>query len=71
MGKGHVKFFYDKGLYLKNRHASLREEMTSRGFSSNFELDLSSWPEEAMNDWTPLPSDKLISVSRIINRLHK
>jgi deoxyribonuclease (pyrimidine dimer) len=71
MGTGHVKFFYDKGGYLINRHRQLRNEMTTRGYSTNYELDLSSWPDSAMNNWKPTVDAKLANVARIINRTAK
>jgi hypothetical protein len=67
MGKGHVTFFYDKGLYLLKRHAALRKSLKKAGYTVNFKLDLSSWPKEAMNDWTPDTDAKIINISRIIN----
>lgn len=71
LGKGHVLFFSDKGEWLLKRHKQLREEMRNRGFTVNFELDLSSWPVEAMNDW--IVSDNAIRINRerIKERLNK
>ncbi len=33
LGTGHVKFFYNKLLYLKNRYTSLYNECIKRGFN--------------------------------------
>lgn len=71
LGKGHVLFFYDKGSYLLNRHKQLRDEMQQRGIATNYKLDLSSWPDWAMSNWTPNVDDQLANVARIINRLSK
>lgn len=71
MGTGHVSFFYNKGKYLVDRHAQLRDEMTRRGYTVNYELDLSSWPESAMGGWEPDVDSQIINVSRIINRTKK
>jgi len=71
LGTGHIKFFYDKGGYLTKRHRQLRDEMIRRGYRVNFELDLSSWPQWAMNDWQPDVDAKLANIARIINRLVK
>ena len=71
LGKGHVTFFYDKGAYLAKRHEELRNEMASRGFTANYELDLSNWPQDVMNDWLPTVDAKLSNVARIINRMVK
>lgn len=35
LGTGHVTFFYDKGLYLKNRYTKIKEELTHRGINYN------------------------------------
>lgn len=69
MGKGHVLFFADKGQWLVKRHRELRAEMRRRGMQPNITLDLATWPEESMNDWTPPPSAKLENVGRLIVRL--
>ncbi len=54
LGSGHVKFFYDKIGYLKERYKSLYNECRYRGFNvqdnSNSFKDI---PIELMNDWTP------------------
>lgn len=71
MGNGHQRFFYDKGAYLINRHAQLRSEMVRRGYRANYKLDLSSWPDSAMNGWEPTVDAKLANVARIINRTAK
>ena len=70
LGKGHVLFFADKGLWLLNRHRQLREEMHNRGYVVNYELDLSSWPQSAMNDWYPNEDEIQINRERILERLN-
>ncbi|HWL28589.1 MAG TPA: pyrimidine dimer DNA glycosylase/endonuclease V [Burkholderiaceae bacterium] len=35
LGRGHVTFFYDKGLFLTARHALLRTELIARGYRLN------------------------------------
>ena len=69
LGRGHVTFFYNKGGWLLHRHAQLRNEMKRRGYTVNYELDLSSWPQSAMGDWMPDVDAKLRSVARITNRM--
>lgn len=69
LGKGHVLFFADKGLWLLKRHKQLRDEMIKRGYTVNYELDLSSWPKSAMNDWNPNEDEIDINRQRIIERL--
>lgn len=69
LGKGHVLFFADKGLWLLERHKQLRDEMRRRNFVVNYELDLSSWPQTAINDWQPSIEEIEINRSRIKERL--
>lgn len=71
LNKGHVMFFYDKGLYLYNRYIWLRSEMERRGMNPDptrlFKLE--QWPDELFNDWTPTEADKDIVRKRINERI--
>ena len=52
LGTGHVKFFYDKLLYLKNRYDSLYAECQNRKFNVTYFGD--AWnnvPLKYMNDY--------------------
>lgn len=69
LGKGHVLFFADKGGWLLRRHEALRSEMIQRGYQPQYQLDLSTWPTVAMNDWQPGTDDKLLNMGRILNRI--
>ena len=69
LGKGHVLFFADKGLWLLKRHKQLCQEMRKREFTTNYSLDLSSWPNEAMNGWQPTEYEIGLSLERIKERL--
>ena len=40
LGQGHVKFFYNKMEFLKDRYLKLHEEAKNRGFSINYYNDL-------------------------------
>lgn len=53
LGKGHMKFFKDKLLYLKKRHDIIKVEMKKRAFKTNVTIDLSEFPKELINDWAP------------------
>ena len=73
MGTGHVKFFYDKILFLKNRQDQLIAEMIKRGYEPNFtstEKFLDVDPA-LLNDWTPSEKDIAISRARIEEKLAK
>ena len=70
MGTGHVKFFYDKLGYLKNRYEEIYKECINRGFNVTYYG--SAWdgvPEHLMNDWTPTPESIRLIEERIKERL--
>jgi len=70
LGTGHVKFFYNKLLFLKNRYIKLYEECINRGF--NVQNYIGAWdniPTELMNDYKPTDNDKKIIKQRIKERL--
>ena len=67
LGTGHVKFFYNKLLYLKNRYISLYNECIKRGF--NVQNYINAWdnvPKELMNDYKVKANDIRI-IREIIN----
>lgn len=70
LGKGHVKFFYTRLGYLKDRYEQIYQECISRGFKvTNF---ISAWdnvPKEYMNDYIPTDRDKDILRNRINERI--
>ena len=70
LGAGHVKFFYDKLLYLQKRYEDLYIEAKNRGFNVTYFGD--AWnnvPIELMNDYSPNESDRTIVLNRIEERL--
>ena len=72
LGTGHVKFFYNKLLYLKNRYISLYDECIKRGF--NVQNYISAWdnvPQELMNDYKVEDNDIKIIKQRINERRPK
>jgi hypothetical protein len=67
LGTGHVKFFYNKLLYLRSRYIKLYEECINRGF--NVQNYINAWdnvPIELMNDYQPTEIDRDI-IKEIIN----
>ena len=69
LGTGHVKFFYNKLLYLRNRYVSLYNECIKRGFNVQNYID--AWdniPQELMNDYKATYKDRLIIQERIYER---
>lgn len=70
LGKGHVAFFYDKLLYLKNRYEELHEECINRGFNvSDYRNAWDDVPKELMNDYTPTQRDREIIEERLSEKL--
>ena len=71
LNKGHVYFFYDKGLYLYNRYDNIVEEMILRGFNPDlkrvFPKDI--FPFELFNDWTPTIEEQEIVRDRIREKI--
>lgn len=67
-GEGHMKFFYNKLLWLRNRYVSLMGEMERRGYkpSDNWKPEIfESQFQHLFNDWTPTDSDVSLSRTRI------
>lgn len=70
LGKGHVKFFFNKLIYLFKRHKELTEECIKRGINLNnreslqFEFNVSY-----MNDYKPTDEALRINRERIKERM--
>ena len=72
LGTGHVKFFYNKLLYLKNRYIILYWTCKRRGF--NVQNYIGAWdnlPQELMNDYKVKANDIRIIRERINEKLSK
>ena len=70
LGKGHVKFFYDKLLYLKNRYAEILKECRTRGFNmTDYSSAFDGLPVANMGDYSPSERDTAIIKERIALRL--
>ena len=72
MGTGHVRFFYDKLLFLQKRHQALVKEAQKRGFKITLteKISLKSFPKEYCQDFIPSEQDLEISQQRILEKLH-
>lgn len=71
MGEGHVKFFYDKLLFIKFRHDALRLEYKKRtGKDYSFKIDLKGCPRELCNNWTPDKEACLVNYGRLEEKLY-
>ena len=71
LGKGHVKFFYSRLLYVRARQAELIAEMLRRGFRPTFLTlpDLDLWPRSWQRNWEPEPRHHEINWQRIKENL--
>ena len=75
LGTGHMKFFYNKISWLHRRYEKLRNELSSRGFKTDYELFFSiryncednigvSW----WSDYQPAPEDIYLNMIRLCKR---
>lgn len=71
MGTGHVRFFYDKLLFLQKRHQVLVKEAQKRGFklSKTEKISLDGFPSAYCQDFSPSEADLIISQQRIQEKL--
>lgn len=69
LGIGHINFFKDKLLYLKNRLEAVNNEMSRRNFKNSTCIDLDEFPKILTNDWKPSIKDSLIVRERVSERL--
>ena len=69
LGKGHMRFFKDKILYLKKRHELLKKEMRLRGFVTRKSIDLSLFSKSNLHDWKPSLADVSLVTKRILSRI--
>jgi deoxyribonuclease (pyrimidine dimer) len=71
LGTGHVKFFYDKMLFLERRFEALVAEMLKRGYNPAYTDSSIFIPEDRRfyNDYTPTIEALIINRDRIKNRL--
>lgn len=70
LGKGHVKFFYDKLKYLHHRYRDIHDECLRRGFNVTcFEDAFRGLPDNLYNDYEPSKRDENIVRDRINDKL--
>ncbi|QFR56070.1 pyrimidine glycosylase [Serratia phage Muldoon] len=70
LGSGHVKFFYDKILFLVKRQNSIIIECLKRGINiSNVDINVDDIPDRFMNDYHPSEADVALSQSRLDEKI--
>ena len=71
LGTGHVKFFYNKVLFLKKRYVEIRQECLRRNYNvQDFSDCFEGIPKELLNDYVPTERDRLLILERISERLN-
>jgi hypothetical protein len=71
LGTGHVKFFYDKQLYLLNRYREIYSECLKRGFNvTDYSSAWDNVPKSLFNNYIPTDRDRQIVRERIAERLN-
>lgn len=71
LGKGHVRFFYDKGRYTLNRYLDIFNECVRRGFKVTYygkAWDIYEQYPELFKNYTPTRRDRTIVGKRILER---
>jgi hypothetical protein len=64
LGKGHVKFFYNKMLFLKKRFEDLVKEMINRGYNPNYQ-DSSIFDSTDVFFRDYQPNKKALEINRV------
>jgi deoxyribonuclease (pyrimidine dimer) len=69
LGTGHVKFLYNRLLYLRKRYEAIHTECLIRGFNvTNY---ISAWDgvsDEFMGDYAPTEHDRELIIERITSK---
>ncbi|XXQ68536.1 pyrimidine dimer DNA glycosylase/endonuclease V [Neisseriaceae bacterium B1] len=70
LGEGHVRFFFDKLLFLRKRYEDLHAECLARGFNvqNRWTNDLPQMPE-LWRDYTPTENALTLNRERIAERM--
>lgn len=73
LNTGHVKFFYNKGLYLSNRYDSIIDEMKWRGMQPDASRiwKREQWPDSLYKDWEPGEMDLKLIRERLRERINQ
>lgn len=70
MGKGHVKYFYNKLWFLYDRYKQIHKECIRRGFNVQDYSDcFKGVPDYLFNHWSPTQGEINISKKRIQEKL--
>ena len=71
LGKGHVKFFYNKMFWVKKRFETLVKEMLARGYNPQYtDSEIFNVDDQWMGDWEPDSTALFLNRKRIKERLN-
>jgi deoxyribonuclease (pyrimidine dimer) len=75
LNAGHVKFFFDKVRYIRDRVIALEKELKVRGYNHNFDMkkfleQCDSVPSHLQNNYLPDAAAKAINIERILQRIN-
>jgi len=73
LGFGHIKFFYDKFLFLHKRHMELTKELLQRGYNLSYTDSniFATVGKEWYNDYIPTEEEMAVNRQRSQDRLAK
>jgi deoxyribonuclease (pyrimidine dimer) len=71
LGKGHIRFFKDKLVYLKARHELIKQEMKKRGFQRRKTINLKKFPKNLQGDWKPKKKDFEVIKKRLREKVRQ
>ena len=71
-GEGHVRFFYNKLCYLRDRYISLYDECVLRGYNVTDKTSaFDGLPGHVMGCWIPGEADRQLTLARLKERGHE
>lgn len=70
LGKGHVKFFVDKGEFTLNRYLEIKRECENRNYTiTDFSSNWKDLPQDYMKTYEPSEVDRVLLMDRIEERI--
>jgi hypothetical protein len=72
LGEGHVRFFYNKLCYLRDRYISLYDECIRRGYNVTDKTSaFDGLPSHLMGHWIHSEADRQLTLARLKERGHE
>ncbi|MEK6855806.1 MAG: pyrimidine dimer DNA glycosylase/endonuclease V [Nanoarchaeota archaeon] len=70
LGKGHINFFKNKLIYLRDRHEQIKKEMKKRKFAVNVSVNINEFDKELHNSWKPDKKDIKLIKERLVYKIN-